>query len=304
MAAHGAKIVTEEKKSTTKTDVQNGKDAVDSAPVSQTSSSTVGAAPSTQKKKTETEETYIYQKYKNMGRCVIINNETFQEQTGASTRQGTDVDAKAAKDVFEELGYEVTVYHDRTKKQMRNILRDESDEDHTENSSFVCVILSHGNEEGIFAVDGVVKLDSLTQCFKGDECTSLLGKPKLFFLQACRGQKTDDGVDIIKGDAVDASVPEDTETKSLPKEADFLYAYSTPPGFYAWRSNCDGSWFIQALCESLREFKHLELMNIMTRVNNKVAAHKRSESNSSSFDGKKVVPCITSMLTKDWYFTK
>lgn len=29
---------------------------------------------------------------------------------------------------------------------------------------------------------------------------------------------------------------------SLPTEADFLYAYSTVPGYYSWRNSVTGSW--------------------------------------------------------------
>ena len=29
---------------------------------------------------------------------------------------------------------------------------------------------------------------------------------------------------------------------SLPSEADFLYAYSTVPGYYSWRNSQRGSW--------------------------------------------------------------
>ena len=29
---------------------------------------------------------------------------------------------------------------------------------------------------------------------------------------------------------------------SLPTEADFLYAYSTVPGYYSWRNSAKGSW--------------------------------------------------------------
>ena len=46
-------------------------------------------------------------------------------------------------------------------------------------------------------------------------------------LQACRGQEFDEGVDVT-----DAEVFSDAKTVvcRLPKEADFLYAYSTTPG--------------------------------------------------------------------------
>uniref|UniRef100_A0AAV2MLS8 Caspase-3 n=1 Tax=Knipowitschia caucasica TaxID=637954 RepID=A0AAV2MLS8_KNICA len=98
-----------------------------------------------------------------------------------------------------------------------------SQEDHSKHASFVCVILSHGEEGVIFGTDGFEKLDVLTRFFKGDKCKSLVGKPKLFFIQACRGSEFDAG---IEADAVASS---DSSTVRIPVEADFLYAYSTAP---------------------------------------------------------------------------
>ncbi|KAK7922376.1 hypothetical protein WMY93_009278 [Mugilogobius chulae] len=233
--------------------------------------------------------------YNNMGRCVIINNEIFT--SGDTKRCGTDVDAGALKETFEKLGYKVSVHKDLTRKQMRRLMQDVAEEDHSKKSSFVCAILSHGTEEGIMATDKLITLEELTSYIKGDECRSLCGKPKLFFLQACRGTDVDVGVD-----AVDAAPP--PTKKMIPIEADFLYAYATPPGYYAWRNECNGSWFIQSLCDILPRHKHRELMQIMTRVNRKVAYDFQSCSSKMAYDAKKVVPCITSMLTKDFYFAK
>ncbi|KAJ0050230.1 hypothetical protein NL108_014310, partial [Boleophthalmus pectinirostris] len=98
-------------------------------------------------------------------------------------------------------------------------------EDHSQNASFVCVILSHGKEDKIYGTDDYIELDKLTRCFKGDRCKSLREKPKLFFIQACRGIKRDPGVVRPNQDGVDAfSV---NELTTVPVEADCLYAYAT-----------------------------------------------------------------------------
>lgn len=73
-------------------------------------------------------------------------------------------------------------------------------------------------------------------------------------------------------------------------------------GYYSWRNSLEGSWFIQSLCVMLKQYaKKLELMHILTRVNRKVAEFS-SYSNRPDFHGKKQIPCIVSMLTKDFYF--
>ena len=56
-------------------------------------------------------------------------------------------------------------------------------EDHSDADCFVCVILSHGTDGHVYGTNGRVSLDSLIKPFKGDECPSLAGKPKLFFVQ-------------------------------------------------------------------------------------------------------------------------
>ncbi|CAL1614289.1 unnamed protein product [Knipowitschia caucasica] len=181
-------------------------------------------------------------------------------------RPGTDEDADAAKKTFGNLGYKVTVHKDLTKKQIETELEKVSNQDHSKNASFVCMILSHGNEDGIFGTDKLITLEDITKYFKGDKCKTLVGKPKLFFIQACRGKKLDEGV-ILKG-VGEANGP---LQQKIPVEADFFYAYATAPGYYAWRDETDGSWFIQSLCGILSKHKDLELLQIMTRVNRKVA---------------------------------
>ncbi|XP_072296082.1 caspase-3-like [Eucyclogobius newberryi] len=246
------------------------------------------------------EDQFVYKMdHAHVGHCLIINNETFT--SGMAERKGTDLDAEALEKTFGDLGYEVTVHKDLTKKQMKEVLEKKSDEDHSKCASLVCVFLSHGNGEEIHGTDKPVRLENLTEYFKGDKCKSLLEKPKLFFIQACRGTNFDVGVgkDLVDSDPI--SQP--TRLK-IPVEADFLYAYATPPGHYAWRNHVNGSWFIQSLCEILPKHKDLELMQILTRVNRKVALDFESSNTNPRFNGKKAVPCITSMLTKDFYFPK
>ncbi|KAM3864779.1 caspase-3-like [Diretmus argenteus] len=234
--------------------------------------------------------------YPSMGQCIIINNKNFDIKTGMNQRNGTDVDAGNVLKVFGILGYKVKVYNDQTVDQIKRVLMAASKEDHSGSASFICVLLSHGDEGVFFGTDTSVELKSLTSLFRGDRCKSLVGKPKLFFIQACRGTDLDGGIETDSGT--------DGSTTRLPVEADFLYAYSTAPGYYSWRNTMTGSWFIQSLCEMFSKYgKELELLHIMTRVNHKVAVEFESISNSPGFDAKKQIPCIVSMLTKEMYFT-
>ncbi|XP_072240942.1 caspase-3a [Leuresthes tenuis] len=233
-------------------------------------------------------------KFPSIGQCIVINNKNFDRDTGMNQRNGTDVDAANAMKVFSKLGYKVKVYNDQSVDQMKRVLTAVSKEDHSHSASFVCILLSHGDEDVFFGTDGSVQLKYLTSLFRGDRCETLVGKPKLFFIQACRGTELDAGIETDH--------PDDGTTK-IPVEADFLYAFSTAPGYYSWRNTMSGSWFIQSLCDAMSKYgKELELLHIMTRVNHKVAVEFESVSNSPGFHAKKQIPCIVSMLTKEMYF--
>ncbi|XP_025939846.1 caspase-3 isoform X2 [Apteryx mantelli] len=160
--------------------------------------------------------------YPEMGECVIINNKNFHRETGMLPRSGTDADAASVREVFVKLGYKIKLNNDLSCRDIFKLLKNTSEEDHSKRSSFVCVLLSHGEEGLIYGTDGPLELKALTSLFRGDRCRSLAGKPKLFFIQACRGTEFDSGIETDSGS-------DEPMCQKIPVEADFLYAYSTAP---------------------------------------------------------------------------
>ena len=56
--------------------------------------------------------------------------------------------------------------------------------DHSDSDCVVVVVLSHGSQGGVvYGRDGGLSLDSLAAPLRGGACSSLVGKPKLFFIQ-------------------------------------------------------------------------------------------------------------------------
>ena len=78
--------------------------------------------------------------------------------------------------------------------QMKTKLETIASLDHSRYSCFVCCINSHGTQEGIVGTDNeVVNIRDLTSPLCASNCESLAGKPKLFFVDACRGARVQGG---------------------------------------------------------------------------------------------------------------
>ncbi|OWF56528.1 caspase-3-like [Mizuhopecten yessoensis] len=240
------------------------------------------------------------------GKALIINNKEFKGNMGLGDRKGTDVDAAVMYQRLQELDFDVTLEHNLSADKIQQILLNLSLEDHNDCDCLFVVVLSHGEEGVVFGTEGSVEVKKLFEPFKGNRCPSLAGKPKIFAIQACRGCQFDDGMDVTVADAEGMmEIDQTVRTQSIPAEADFLVAYSVVPGFYSWRNSTNGSWFIQALSVALQDkkLKDLDFLRLLTVVNRKVAYQFQSQTSDPRMALKKQIPCITSMLTKEIYFT-
>lgn len=253
---------------------------------------------------TYTPSKYVYNmKHERRGKAIIINNINFHRATGMSKRSGSDKDARGLEEIFQKLGFEVMAYTDLTVRKTRALLQLVSQHDHTNADCLLFAIMSHGDDGNLYCIDGTIPVAEITRPFRGDTCASLAGKPKLFFIQACRGQQLDDGAAIRVGlEETDAALSDD-EIQIIPAEADFLVGYSSPPGYYSWRNKGIGAWFIQAILSVLNDHgTELEIQQLMTRVNHIVAYEYTSDCSIPGYDQKKQIPCIVSTLTKELYF--
>ena len=64
--------------------------------------------------------------------------------------------------------------------------------DFTKYNCFMAFIMSHGNEKGIAGIDNkLVTAETLSGYITPKECKQLENKPKIFFIQTCRGKEVD-----------------------------------------------------------------------------------------------------------------
>lgn len=242
--------------------------------------------------------------HKKRGIFVIFNHKEYHLKLEASKRDGTDRDRDNLAQIAQALGFKVFIQNDLRVRELLNVMEECARQNYVDCDCFACAILTHGDSSDIlYAHDGKYSIQELFAPLQN--CQTLVGKPKLFFVQACRGNRLDHGV--LQSDCLDARATDgssDSGCVAIPVEADFFIGYSTVEGYYAWRNGENGSWFIQALCHCLEKYsKNLELMQIMTRVNRMVAYDFESTVlNSPGYHKKKQMPSIVTRLTGDVYF--
>lgn len=203
------------------------------------------------------------------GYCVIINNHTFTS-TFLQEREGTNKDAECLKLVFQWLGFRVIIQVDVTKEELEEILQNcKRRSDHDDGDCFVFCVLTHGKFGAVYSSDGVlIPIREITSHFTAQECPGLANKPKLFFVQACQGEEIQPSI-LIETDAINPESKNPPLKDNVPVEADFLLGLATVPGYVSFRHKTEGSWYIQSLCNHLKDLvpRHEDILSILTAVN-------------------------------------
>ncbi|KAK7590121.1 hypothetical protein V9T40_001734 [Parthenolecanium corni] len=200
------------------------------------------------------------------GIAVIFNHEHFDLPV-LKQRNGTEADGHNLEITLRNMHFEVIVHKDLTFKQLDAVLDDVASLDFNNCDCLLIAVLSHGEQNSIYAKNMSYSTNVLFNRFTPDKCPSLAGKPKLFVIQACQGDKLDGGIDV-EIDKPDSGA----ETYRMPLYADFLFAYSTIPGYFSWRNTQRGSWFIQAFCEEFNQhWQNFDFLTILLFVNRRVA---------------------------------
>ncbi|RLW01005.1 hypothetical protein DV515_00008371 [Chloebia gouldiae] len=208
------------------------------------------------------------------GFCLIINNVNFS----SSQRRGSCKDAEQLERVFTWLGLDVKTYTDLTSGEIINLMKTwQLLQDHKDRNCFICCILSHGKSGTICGTDDRhVSIRMLMSHFTAKQCPQLAAKPKLFFVQACQGDKIQDPVYVTTdGPTPDLSSMQErvSLSESIPEEADFLLGMATVDGCVSFRHIEEGGWYIQALCSKLQLLvpRGEDILSILTQVNEDVA---------------------------------
>ena len=221
------------------------------------------------------------------GITLIINNKLFHghpQHDKQSTRHGSEEDVRQVKALFHALGFEVHTKENLTRLQLLNALDSVACQDHSGYDCFVLWLMSHGKSGEVYCTDGVtLPIQTARDMLCNKQCAALRGKPKLLFVQACRGNSEDEVVTILTNscsspDAQQSSyVDSPTDLKQIsalkvPEQADFLTAYSTVDDYVSYRLPDLGSAYVRALVQVFQERVASDhLLEILTKVSQRVS---------------------------------
>ncbi|EFN67188.1 Caspase-1, partial [Camponotus floridanus] len=240
--------------------------------------------------------------HKNRGKCIIFNHEEFDS---VEKRQGSTTDVMRLKKSFGRLGFDIEIENDLSHTEVMNKIEKLRQYDHTNNDCLCIIVLTHGLQNDlIWAKDVAYKSEKIWKPFTADKCTTLAGKPKLFFFQACRGDQVDSGVVLSPRNSTPLEATDTITSYKIPTHADFLIAHSSVQDFYTWRNPVEGTWYIQCLCKILDEYgTEMDLISMLTLTARKVATDFASNNpKDETMHGMKQVPSVTSMLIRSIYF--
>ena len=240
------------------------------------------------------------------GLALIINNVEWNRDVDPErkhARSGSDEDAKRLKNTLEKLQYTVDLCHNLDSHQMKESLSKVAQKTSESHDSFICCILTHGDTNGVEGVDGIhVPVGELASLVNCKNCPNLFGKPKIFFVQSCRGSEIPEPVAIDNSRGAGDIVVMDGR-KSLPPEADFFFSFSTCHDNIATRGIYEGSLYVKELCKVLSSHaSNLSLYDLTMLVHREMAKKEFKVLTDGREHPFKQMPEVVSRLQGKVYF--
>jgi hypothetical protein len=230
------------------------------------------------------------------GIALVINIRKYDAPNQHKERVWSVKDFENLKKTLNYLEFQVVLSQNLTKNELEQVMQEQAKLNYEKYDCFLCVVMSHGNDEKIVTSDNKeISFEEIMAPIKS--CPTLIGKPKLFFFQACRGEneffglyRQDSGINTSNGNNSTDDIPNNTSTtasshSSNPKnknrtfikfEADLLVYYATRKHYYAHANEThEGTIFIESVCEVFLEAykglpKNLSLSQMITRINKMV----------------------------------
>jgi hypothetical protein len=197
------------------------------------------------------------------GKCVVVNNMNFDFKRGVTKysryRAESQLDEDSIIHVWKQLKFEceriTNVCLETFDEKMKNLVDDANRQAHRGHpyGAMACYVLTHGDDGDklIMRDKNSISVDALLDFWNNRRCPGLQNKPKLIFIQACRGSKDDAGVQSTTDDD---HIQYDGRTVLLPTSSDMFVSYATPIGCRAYGRKSSGSYFIQSQLQVISKY--------------------------------------------------
>ncbi|KAK7073243.1 hypothetical protein SK128_025665 [Halocaridina rubra] len=206
------------------------------------------------------------------GLCVIINVKSFMKPKDASDtislteRHGSDIDKHRLSGTFKLFGFSVMTLDNPDYEAIHHYFKGLRMSPGLERvPCLVVCVMTHGDSnDNIYLHDRecISVTDLRKLCFN----QVFVNKPRLYFIQACRGETALCPI-FLKFD--DCSVTN--------MESDCLISSSTVKGHSAVRSQTEGSWYITDLCQALQDIGHIHpIKSVLYRTRETLMARVES----------------------------
>jgi hypothetical protein len=237
------------------------------------------------------------------GKALVINinkyeppkNETNSSKNEPKEREWSFKDIENLRNTLNYLEFDLDFVENLTKSQIEERLQQIASINHEYFDCFLCVVMSHGDEDKIFTSDNqLISFEKIMTPIK--LCKSLFNKPKMFFFQACRGDKemesransasstkSSQGVKISDHQEINSlssNLQSNLNKKIATKfenESDLLIYFSTLPNHLSWSvDKKEGTLFIKSVCDVFNDaYKNLpnnfSLAQMFTKINDGVS---------------------------------
>ena len=155
-------------------------------------------------------------------------------------RDGAAAELSEARDAMRQLGYEVVTVENPSADELRASLEVHAKASGWEgHASSVVALMAHGSERQLECqCGGEVPTAALFRALNSKAAPALVGKPKIFLVQACRtGERPllADGPTAAGAMAAAADAAPSAAAPQLSDEHDYLWGFATTPGSPAYR---------------------------------------------------------------------
>ena len=212
-----------------------------------------------------------------------------------------EIDERAMKRIFQPRGFKMDARQDLTKSQMKECFQEYQRKEHT--GCFIVIILSHGKDGVVCSSDDQeIRIADIEKKFRKSKCRSLQGKPRIFIIDACRGQEesmqiTSSKKKIPKNPFTSTSIFQQSRKNENPEKADVAIIYATAPGDFSYFDETEGSLFTRlfetVVCEGIE--KNMDFNSIMTEVSNRISKYELERGIYQTVE-------IVTTLRKKYYF--